>query len=371
MSPKAQGVKQAAANRKAYHDYFILERYEAGIELFGTEVKSIRAGILNLKDSFCTIKDGEIYGETDIRVNKSDRISAHEETMSKIPDCSTSAEAERYRDTVMTEKAFYDSIPDKEKKMFSEWYIEKLDKLVQLLSDYEFTCDGAEVTNGGLIVSEEEVSSGANPHFTIKIVETQKWEKNQNGIETDEDYYQTFVEEAAGDNELAQYYDITLECEKNGKTYEITDIKKHTDTTGKIRLTMPIPKQYQGHKKYSFVHVHNGQTTVLVDLDDNPETITFEIDKFSTFALMFNDEETPDLSDYATLSVNGGVLTVKSTVDATLYVANYDSLSSRMTGVIMNTVYADTPLEIKVVSGQKVFVLDSDMSPLCDEIIVE
>ena len=61
MSPKAQGVKQAAANRKAYHDYFILDRYEAGIELFGTEVKSIRAGTLNLKDSYCTIKNGEIF----------------------------------------------------------------------------------------------------------------------------------------------------------------------------------------------------------------------------------------------------------------------------------------------------------------------
>ena len=61
MSPKAQGVKQAAANRKAFHDYFILDRYEAGIELFGTEVKSIRAGTLNLKDSYCTIKNGEIF----------------------------------------------------------------------------------------------------------------------------------------------------------------------------------------------------------------------------------------------------------------------------------------------------------------------
>ena len=61
MSPKAQGVKQAASNRKAFHDYFILERYEAGIELFGTEVKSIRAGTLNLKDSYCTIKNGEIF----------------------------------------------------------------------------------------------------------------------------------------------------------------------------------------------------------------------------------------------------------------------------------------------------------------------
>ena len=59
--PKQQGIKQAAANRKAFHDYFVLERYEAGIELFGTEVKSIRAGTLNLKDSYCTVKNGELF----------------------------------------------------------------------------------------------------------------------------------------------------------------------------------------------------------------------------------------------------------------------------------------------------------------------
>ena len=56
-----KGIKIAAQNRKAFHDYFVLERYEAGIELFGTEVKSIRAGTVNLKDSFCTIKNGEIF----------------------------------------------------------------------------------------------------------------------------------------------------------------------------------------------------------------------------------------------------------------------------------------------------------------------
>ena len=59
--PKAQGVKQVASNRKAFHDYFVLERCEAGIELFGTEVKSVRAGTLNLKDSYCTIKNGELF----------------------------------------------------------------------------------------------------------------------------------------------------------------------------------------------------------------------------------------------------------------------------------------------------------------------
>lgn len=50
-----------APNKKAYHDYFVLEKYEAGIELFGTEVKSLRQGAVNLKDSYCEIKNGEIF----------------------------------------------------------------------------------------------------------------------------------------------------------------------------------------------------------------------------------------------------------------------------------------------------------------------
>ena len=58
---KQTGVKVIAQNRKAYHDYFVLETYEAGIELCGTEVKSIRAGGVNLKDSFCHVKDGELF----------------------------------------------------------------------------------------------------------------------------------------------------------------------------------------------------------------------------------------------------------------------------------------------------------------------
>ena len=59
--PKQKGKKDIAANRKAFHDYFVLERFEAGISLVGTEVKSIRNGQVNLKDCFCTIKDGELY----------------------------------------------------------------------------------------------------------------------------------------------------------------------------------------------------------------------------------------------------------------------------------------------------------------------
>ncbi len=49
-----------ASNKKAYHDYFVEDKYEAGISLAGTEVKSIRQGGVNLKDSFCSVKDGEL-----------------------------------------------------------------------------------------------------------------------------------------------------------------------------------------------------------------------------------------------------------------------------------------------------------------------
>ena len=55
-----EAVKVIAKNSKAYHDYFIEEKFEAGIELAGTEVKSIRLGNVNLKDSFCIIKEGQL-----------------------------------------------------------------------------------------------------------------------------------------------------------------------------------------------------------------------------------------------------------------------------------------------------------------------
>ena len=59
-----ESKKTIANNKKAYHDYFVTETYEAGIELCGTEVKSLRAGRVNLKDSFCRVENGEVkvYG---------------------------------------------------------------------------------------------------------------------------------------------------------------------------------------------------------------------------------------------------------------------------------------------------------------------
>ena len=55
------GTKVIAVNRKARHDYFVEDTFECGIALAGTEVKSLRAGTVNLKDSYCIIKDGELF----------------------------------------------------------------------------------------------------------------------------------------------------------------------------------------------------------------------------------------------------------------------------------------------------------------------
>lgn len=58
---KQEGQKIIAQNKKAWHDYFVDEKYEAGVELRGTEIKSLRAGGVNLKDSYCSFEGGELF----------------------------------------------------------------------------------------------------------------------------------------------------------------------------------------------------------------------------------------------------------------------------------------------------------------------
>ena len=68
------GVKIVAKNSKAFHEYFVEERFEAGIELFGTEVKSIRLGTLNLKDAWCSVKDGELWVKLELGLAKGKKL---------------------------------------------------------------------------------------------------------------------------------------------------------------------------------------------------------------------------------------------------------------------------------------------------------
>ena len=61
QKPENRKGKVITVNRQARHEYFVLETFEAGIELFGTEVKSLRAGTVNLKDAYCRVEDGELF----------------------------------------------------------------------------------------------------------------------------------------------------------------------------------------------------------------------------------------------------------------------------------------------------------------------
>ena len=61
--PRQKGIKPIAHNKKAFHDYFVEDRYECGLSLRGTEVKSVRDGRINLKESFCMVRGGELFAE--------------------------------------------------------------------------------------------------------------------------------------------------------------------------------------------------------------------------------------------------------------------------------------------------------------------
>ena len=63
MAEQKGDSRTIARNEQAWHDYFVDETFEAGVELFGTEVKSLRAGAVNMKDSYCSFKNGEIFAQ--------------------------------------------------------------------------------------------------------------------------------------------------------------------------------------------------------------------------------------------------------------------------------------------------------------------
>ena len=67
-----KNIKIVAKNKKAYHDFFVEDTYEAGVQLFGTEVKSVRLGAVNLKDSYCVIDNGEIFA-TGVHISPSEK----------------------------------------------------------------------------------------------------------------------------------------------------------------------------------------------------------------------------------------------------------------------------------------------------------
>ena len=243
------------------------------------------------------VRDGEVYGETNIKVEKVSKIAEREaDFFGDIPELNSKEEAEQYRSRIAEEKRFYDSLSRKERDQLSSNYIETLNKYIELLVDCEYGAEGgASVNQGGLVVSGNELERGDDVSFIINVEKQDKWEGNANGVENETDYlYNSMNDKANG--EIVEYYEITMFKTVDGKEMAITSVYKDTDSSGKFRITIVIPEEYRGHKHYSLVHVHCGEVVTLVDLDDDPNTITVEIDRFSTFGLTTSDTELIDES---------------------------------------------------------------------------
>ena len=241
------------------------------------------------------VRDGEVYGETNIKVEKINKIAEREaDFFNDIPELNSKEEAEQYRSRIAEEKRFYDGLSRKEKEQLSVDYVETLNKYIEWLANCEYGAEGdASVEQGGLVISGDELENGDDVSFIINVEKQDKWENNANGVENETDYlYNSMNDKANG--EIVEYYEITMFKTVDGKEMAITSVYKDTDANGKFRITIVIPEEYRGHKHYSLVHVHCGEVVTLVDLDDDPNTITVEIDRFSTFGLTTSDVELID-----------------------------------------------------------------------------
>ncbi len=237
------------------------------------------------------VRNGKVYGETDIFVLKPDKIHNRE---NNFPRYETEDDVRNHRDRIAEEKRWYDSLSEKEKKHCSKDYVDRLNKYCKWISECEASSNysGATLSGGEQLLSGDELESGKTYELVLNIEETTEVEMGEDGIENEKQFNQKTIEDTAKDKSIAKYYNINLmKKDSEGGSYAITSIARDTDTTGKVRITMDIPEEHRGHKHYHFVHIHNGEPMTLVDLDDNPDTITFEIDRFSTFALTYTDNQ--------------------------------------------------------------------------------
>ena len=154
--------------------------------------------------------------------------------------------------------------------------------------------EAASVEQSGLVVSGDELENDQEVSFVINVSKTQGHTPSADGIHNQEDFIHHELQDKAVDKEISQYYEITMTKVVDGVEQPVTSVQKDTQTTGKFRVTMEIPEQHRGHKHYSLLHIHCGEVVTLTDLDDDPNTLTFEVDAFSTFALTYTDLELID-----------------------------------------------------------------------------
>ena len=278
-----------ARNGREFARYTTLSNGKYHFGYVGEGVFTIRATTADGGVGYATvvISSGNVYGDNTIEIEKNVKITNIEKAFfDEIPTCTTVAEAEAYRERVSREKAIYDSLTDSERVYLSEDYITKLEAMCTLLCGCEFTsAEGFTVTMNGLIATSEDIASGKAISFELSSSEIDAPAIDNDGINTYDEFVAQEILDAAENKTILKYYDISLTKTTDGTVTDITDISKETSAAGKLRITLDIPEEYRGYKHYFILHEHKGEVNVIADIDTDPNTVTVEVDKFSTFVL--------------------------------------------------------------------------------------
>lgn len=309
-----------------------------------------------------TVKDGVVHGNTHIKVRKTDKVSKIEEIISEVPDEVDEETAGRYKEVILQIKESCDKLSEKEQEQLSEDMINKLNRYISYYTKIGLVIpEGVTAENIESLIPSDVI--GEEVEFILSVTEVAANEAGEDGINTEEEYENEKIKETGKNKKIAKYYDISLSMDEKN----IYDIRKQTETNGKLKITMEIPEEYRGHKSYSFIHMHKGEALTLVDLDDNPDTVTFEIDKFSTFALAYSDEELKGevAKDSATITYNeNGMISVTSTGAGKLYVATYSG--DTVSKVEVYDVTAGTAENIcSFGEKQAAFIWNAKLEPMC------
>ncbi len=247
-----------------------------------------------------TITDGEITaGSTDITVYKEGTVEDLETRIDLLPDPDSGADAiAAALDDIEKAKNIYDGMSDKSKRQLDE---EKLDKLNRLIAaaaapmmsvsndgalEYSASAQGLET-----VISGNEILQQKTSDINLNIAVYNAPEEGEEQPDSKYDIEQIDKKAANENKTIVDYFDISLTKTTDGVEKKISDIKKDSAGTGKIRITLALPDEHKNHVNYYMLHIHNGSLSTLADMDSDPDTVTFETDKFSKFAMIYDDIE--------------------------------------------------------------------------------
>ena len=248
-----------------------------------------------------TVKDGKIVsGSTSITVYKTGTVEDLETQIDLLPEIDADAQTiTAAQEKIIKAKNAYDSLSDKDKKRVSAEKFDKLNSLTEIAasSNIDINSQGVEefdfkATGMETVISDEEIKNEKDADIALDIsadesISLMGADETADGQEFG---VQQIKDRAEKENKtIVKYFDIGFTKTVDSGEKTIKNVKKDSVGTGKIRITFTIPEEYRGHKNYSMLHMHNGQLLTLADTDDNPDTVTFETDKFSKFALTYDD----------------------------------------------------------------------------------